>query len=578
MNARLWATAVVAALAGSAMGQYALDHSLQVGSGGRNGPGRDFKKELEFRNAIVTGNAPGGISFRGDVGYRAPGEFFSSLGSNDTFAFRRDSAYSGLGGLGLRGPDALQYQFALTTGNSVPTGLTGIPVFGRSGAGAAPGDLPSTRPDGLKDITEPRPGDFGYDTRGLTLMAVRSPSAYVANRGLQPTLLGRTGENSGETKAITASMLRGVAFDDIGVLASRTPKEEKKPESALPSTAVNTGVSSTAPSNTATSTEIHTAYQDLVERLTKAAPEKPGAEKPAADKAATDKTAADKKAEVPEWQRRMDELREHLRDKSRPAPRPAKEGPETGPKPDSTKTDKPDSTKPAPSPNKLDSANPEEGDQSAKPKKTGVDTDTIGLIKRAGERISALAPPSFDAYGTQMKAGQDNLAAGRYFDAEERFTAALSTKAGDPMAMVGRIHAQLGAGMFLSAAINLRGLLTEHPELISTRYGEGLLPIGERRGKILERLDELVAEPGGRGRDPGLLMAYMGFQIGDTAAMKRGLAAMVVEAPKPPAPPDQLAKLADVLGKVWVEGDAKPPTPPAPVAPSPAPKPPEQPK
>ena len=34
-------------------------------------------------------DAPGGISFRGDVGYRAPGEFFSSLGSNDTFAFRR---------------------------------------------------------------------------------------------------------------------------------------------------------------------------------------------------------------------------------------------------------------------------------------------------------------------------------------------------------------------------------------------------------------------------------------------------------------------------------------------------------
>src|ERR1044071_8028118 len=96
---RMWAVAVVCGVCGSAMGQYALDHSLQVGSGGRNAPGRDFKKELEFRNAIVTGNAPGGISFRGDVGYKAPGEFFGNLGSNDTFAFRRDSVYSGLGGV-----------------------------------------------------------------------------------------------------------------------------------------------------------------------------------------------------------------------------------------------------------------------------------------------------------------------------------------------------------------------------------------------------------------------------------------------------------------------------------------------
>src|SRR5512142_812694 len=109
MKTRLVAAAAVLGLAGSALGQYALDHSLQVGSGGRNAPGRDLKKELEFRNAVITGNAPGGISFRGDVGYRAPGEFFGHLGSNDTFAFRRDSAYSGLAGLGLLGTDALQY-------------------------------------------------------------------------------------------------------------------------------------------------------------------------------------------------------------------------------------------------------------------------------------------------------------------------------------------------------------------------------------------------------------------------------------------------------------------------------------
>lgn len=50
----------------------ALDASPS--SQGRVNPARpSFSQELQFRNAIVTGNAPGGLSFRGDLGYRAPG-------------------------------------------------------------------------------------------------------------------------------------------------------------------------------------------------------------------------------------------------------------------------------------------------------------------------------------------------------------------------------------------------------------------------------------------------------------------------------------------------------------------------
>ena len=76
--------------------------------------------ELRFRNSIATGNAPGGLSFRGDLGYRSAGEFTGELGSDSLFAFRRDSLYSGLAGMGIRGTDALQYQFALTTGSAPP--------------------------------------------------------------------------------------------------------------------------------------------------------------------------------------------------------------------------------------------------------------------------------------------------------------------------------------------------------------------------------------------------------------------------------------------------------------------------
>jgi hypothetical protein len=128
-------------LAGSSLGitsgavaQNALDHNQQVGSGGLNPSRPDFAQEVRLRNAIVTGNVPGGMSFRGNVGYRAPGELETNLGSNELFAFRRDSYYSGLGGLGIRGTEALQYQFAATTGNAPPPGYS--PILGRSGTGS----------------------------------------------------------------------------------------------------------------------------------------------------------------------------------------------------------------------------------------------------------------------------------------------------------------------------------------------------------------------------------------------------------------------------------------------------------
>src|SRR6185295_6270421 len=84
------------AIATPAMAQFVQDRNLQVGSGGVNAARPDFAQEVRFRNAIVTGNVPGGMSFRGNAGYVAPGELFTHLGSNDLFAFRRDSVYSGL--------------------------------------------------------------------------------------------------------------------------------------------------------------------------------------------------------------------------------------------------------------------------------------------------------------------------------------------------------------------------------------------------------------------------------------------------------------------------------------------------
>jgi hypothetical protein len=212
----------------------------------------------------------------------------------------------------------------------------------------------------------------------------------------------------------------------------------------------------------------------------------------------------------------------------------------------------------------------EEGNNTKDSRDTVFDAKTLDMVRDAGGDIRTLAPPAFDAYSVQMQAGQQHLASGRYFDAEERFTAALSARSGDPMAAIGRVHAEVGAGMYLSAAINLRALFLDHPEVTASKYGPELLPSKERADLTFERLTQLSAEPNGRGRDPALLLAYFGYQMGNAKAMNLGLERMVIGAPTDR--PDQLSKLATLLRQVWnkpaapsaPEQPANPPVKPAP--------------
>ena len=73
-------------------GGNALDSNPRVGGGRINS--RSATDNYRARNALVTGNVPGGRGFRGSVGYTAPTDFRGVVGSDATYAFRRDSAFS----------------------------------------------------------------------------------------------------------------------------------------------------------------------------------------------------------------------------------------------------------------------------------------------------------------------------------------------------------------------------------------------------------------------------------------------------------------------------------------------------
>lgn len=481
------AGAVAVLLAGVAHAQNALgdgqglDHNLSK-AGTRNVRVKpDLATELRFRNAIVTGNAPGGLSFRGDVGYGASGEFTGDLGSNDLFPFRRDSLYSGLAGQGLRGTDALQYQFALTTGSRISPALAGSLTVSRSGTGFQGSNLanaPRITPGATTLPLAPiSPEDPLADRTGMGLWSLRSVSSSVANRSLQPSLMSVGVDEQGQRWSMQASGLRGLSTQPL--------------DTTIPNPLV------AKPGDTRTDTAqpvMRNAYQDILDRLGVFAPDVPETE--------------DDAPAIPQWQQRLDELRQRLME-------PATE------------------------------------EETAAADKSRFDPETIAMVREAPGEIDSLAPIGSirNIYAEHMRAGQDLLAKGRYFDAEERFTRALAAQRGDSMAAVGRIHAQIGAGMFLSAATNLRALFHEHPELAGVLYPPTLLPDADRIANVKSLLRENIADEDRNKQESALVLAYIGRQTHDPAAVTEGLDTLKSLGPD---------TLADLLTEVWTDQPKKP--------------------
>jgi hypothetical protein len=146
-----------------------------------------------------------------------------------------------------------------------------------------------------------------------------------------------------------------------------------------------------------------------------------------------------------------------------------------------------------------------------------------------GDKIDRLGPPrthNRNLFAENMARGEALLANARWFDAEERFSAALRLSPGDPMASVGRLHAQLGAGLYLSAGVNFDRLFRSSPELMAAKYDERLLP---RRGR-LTRIDARLRLNTQRNNDlaisSALLMAYLAYQIDDRLTLNDAFTAL----------------------------------------------------
>jgi|GEM_PF-500749 len=512
-----------------------------------------FASELNFRNSIATGNAPGGLSFRGDLGYRAAGEFSGDLGSDALFAFRRDSLYSGLAGMGIRGTDALQYQFAMTTGSRPPSNLSGSLSVSRDNyyqnssytdnpyQNSAPGSFGSSRADNAPIGYDSNAvgTDFGGDS---TMGTLRSSSAYSTTSDLSPSLMSVYGQG------IDQKPIGMIASPLLGITSTPMAQEEApaNPLIARPgSTQENTRTENYQPTNRLTTSydELVTQMKERVELLR---------EESAMDAKSTikvdesntdwltrqmqeirDKLYGDKPASEDENNQNTDQQDPKNGSENDPTLTPTETGDQTTANPDSP-VSKAIEDRMGGFNSDTTNADPYDYD----PTRMAIDPETLEVLRgAAAQEVEQLFDPGAanrDIFGEHMVAGQRLIKNGRYFDAEERFTLALSIKPGDVASQLGRLHAQIGAGMVLSASTNLQSLFTRQPEIIASRYTGELLPsteriesliirLKERAGITMPKYSERMLESESIQYSASVLLAYLGYQINDRTVILEGL-------------------------------------------------------
>ncbi|MFK7759960.1 MAG: hypothetical protein AB8C13_08440 [Phycisphaerales bacterium] len=538
---------VLCALAGTApitLAQNALGDGkgLQAnprqGSGGANYSRPSLEREVQFRNAIATGNAPGGLSFRGDLGYQAPGEFTGELGSDALFSFRRDSLYSGLAGMGIRGTDALQYQFSLTTGSQITRNLIGNLSVSRDGRFTSASQSGGFGDPGEPIATDPLESSIpGFGVSGT----LRSTSSYSSTSGLLPE--------------IVSVYERGIEREQFGVVAT--------PLMGLVSTPMHSDT--VRQSRTGAREPVRTSYEDTVESFIERAKRirdeslRPQVRDPLGVDDPDDGSSQEKDPEVlrqetNQWiAERLGELQRQVLGLPSPAgvDEPievieAADNPAVNNSPNGVRDDVDirDPLDPRPDGEGIDGGAQQRGapdvsfnrgeDLDARSLYT-IDPDTLELIRGDGTKVTYLVDPNAstrDVYSEHMNAGEDLLKRGQYFDAEERFTSALSVRRGNVSAQLGRMHAQIGAGLVISASVNLQLLMSESLEMVSRQYSGDLLPSEERlrdlifllreRSGLEERVTFQPEEPARVRIACGLLISYLGYQLGDTQQMQDG--------------------------------------------------------
>jgi hypothetical protein len=509
-----------------------LDANTQHGAGGVNGG--LAPTDYNARNLIVTGSVPGGRGFRGSVGYGAATDFRGVLGSDYTYAFRADSALSspafsasaisrdrfllaqGLGAyqyLRDPGPNAILSQSVGPGG--AESSLRIDRANSQLSLGRSNWEIGADRTIASSSTTTGEP--VRYVISPLRGMQIENMSDPLTRGGLSVYERARARRDISSGLATTDDYLRTRAMYAPEAPDPRRVDAKLKPKSEGDRLRVDASKS------------LPQSYLDIVDEVNKKAKVDQQAQQP------------DKPAQAPKSP--LEQIRESL-DAARGV-KPAtgdkkpdgsgKDGMQSdgtksdGIKSDATKPDgtKPDSTKPANADantvtKPVDAEAMREADR-VKQRGKLMSVEDAAAVLRHGKTITELGRDDRRRVDELIKQGESALRDSDYFRAERRFNQAQSLASDNPLIEAGIANAQLGAGLYLSASLTLQTMFTSFPELIDAKYDRALLPKQDR----LDAAIALIRQRIDRGDDApgyGLVLAYIGHQVGDRKLVEEGLA------------------------------------------------------
>jgi hypothetical protein len=495
---------------GSAHAQYALgdgrglDANLRFGSGGSNGGGRDAALSGRiipgrYADAVVTGSVGGLSRFRGDLGYRAAGDFSATTGSDDLHLFNLRSSPVGLSGRS--------------------SGL----IYRRPGSGVTAADLSRTgqdrivRPDATAgDVARPdaKPQFGAFPQRARSETDAEARRGRLLELGVAP-LTGLTGQGvdqASEDDPLGAYFRARV--DELDPSAALHLNARLGDSELLDGTVLIGDLSRRAEAAAFQSpglgkvTEGEDSYFDLLRRLggNRQSP-RPSARVDPAKRRPVEATgrATTVSQRISEALRQSSSEAKGVGKPGRPVPTLGINPPVGAPKAPATRVEKFEYNFPP---------------------------------------IKSLAGSVSSPFNKVMKDAESSLRAGKYFQAEHLYGRALLLRSGHPMAQAGRVHAQIGSGLYLSAAHNLRRLLAGNAVVVPVRYDKSLLPNSDRLELIRQTLRLNIREAKRaealrrrryteRGLRPtlptrprtgsSLLLAYLAYQAQDDVSCRLAL-------------------------------------------------------
>ncbi len=572
------------------LGQNALDANLQRGSEatldaglqqGRRVNQAVQQQDYRARNLVVTGDVAGGRGFRGSVGYAADGDFSGRLGSDDSRQFRANAALSSISAISQI---PMNDRFGLATGIGAVSVRREFAPLGHGDASAG-----GLRVPGLERAQSSARSTAiaNADRVRLDLATRNSTSGHEYATLFDPMTLKTVPVAGGRKAALVASPFSGLVMvptDDLveslslGLYGSALMRDDlrhgrvSRDRMAKSYLSVTEGSSAARLDGKVQPTGItrandlpavdgggarRNAYDQvanaLADRMAKRRGPKPANPTEASTPPSSTMPLAPGEA--------VKQIRASF-GLSKEAPVGAVERITGAHPPERSTAARPSETQPGTAP---ESSGPKAlgtlpqvaGGSDDREGQTGTGmrmftAEEVALLMAQRDVVDRLDGGTREAVDTLLRSGGDSMRRGRYLSAERAFVSAALVAPDNPLPLVGIANAQLGAGLDVSAAVTLRQLLLNFPEMIGVAYSGELMAPPERLSEIAVRAVESARESI-HAADYGVVAAYIGYQLGDRTMIETGLSIL--------GRFDGDAEFAKILRSVWLA-----PVPPVPEA------------